>query len=125
MLCERDLLLTLVFSSLFSIKIFSLLPVDVGTLLNHVKSGVLWLCDDYSFNCLLVVDFLRYSFRYGVFHVMILRCMINARSSTPLIALYYYRDNEVQNNVLAKGAALTCLESSSKDDIQNIVELLE
>jgi len=42
--CERDILVTLIFSYLFSIKISLLLPVDVGTLLNHVKSGILWLC---------------------------------------------------------------------------------
>jgi len=37
---ERDLLVTLIFSSLFSINISPLLSVDVGTLLNHVKSCV-------------------------------------------------------------------------------------
>ena len=43
---ERDLLVTLIFSSMFSIKISPLLPVDVGTLPNHVKSGVFWLSGD-------------------------------------------------------------------------------
>ena len=43
---ERDLLVTHVFSSLFSIKISPLLPVDVGTLSNHVKSSILWLFGD-------------------------------------------------------------------------------
>ena len=50
---ERDLLITLVFSYLFSLKISPLLPVDVVTLPNHVKSCIPWLCGD----CLLVVDF--------------------------------------------------------------------
>ena len=43
---ERSLLVTLVFSSLFSIEISSLLPVDVGTLSNYVKSYFPWLCGD-------------------------------------------------------------------------------
>ena len=34
---ERDFLITLIFSSLFSIKISPLLPVDVDTLPNRVK----------------------------------------------------------------------------------------
>ena len=34
---ERDLIITLVFSSLFSVKISPLLSVDVGTLPNHVN----------------------------------------------------------------------------------------
>jgi len=38
---ERDLLVTLIFSFLFSIKISPLLPVDVGTLPKYVKSDVL------------------------------------------------------------------------------------
>ena len=55
--CKRDLLVTLIYSFLFSIKIFPF-PVDVGTLSNRVKSCVPWLCGD----CLLVVDLLRFRF---------------------------------------------------------------
>ena len=76
--CKRDLV-TLVFSSLFSIKIFSL-PVDVGTLPNHVKSCVPWLYGD----CLLVVDLLCFRFRCQVFDLVFLCCLIGDRSSTDL-----------------------------------------
>ena len=38
--CERDFLVILIFSSLFSIKISPLLPVDIGILPNHIKSGI-------------------------------------------------------------------------------------
>ena len=38
---ERDLIVTLIFSSLFSVKIFSFLSVGVGTLSNDVKSCAL------------------------------------------------------------------------------------
>ena len=78
-LWERDLIVTLAFSSLFSIKISLLLPVDVGTLPNNVKSYVFWLCGDYSFNCLLVVDFLRFRFRRRVFDSVFLCCLIGDR----------------------------------------------
>ena len=75
--CERDLLVTFIFSSLYSIKISPLLPVDVGTLLNHVKSCVSWLCGD----CLLVVD-LSFRFRCRVFDFVFLCCLIGDKSST-------------------------------------------
>jgi len=55
---KRDILVTLVFSFLFSIKISLLLFMDVGTLLNHVKSGVSWFLMVISFFCLLAVDLL-------------------------------------------------------------------
>ena len=76
----RDFLVILVFSSLFSIKFSPLLPMDVGTLPNHVKSCVLWLCGDLVFNCLPVVDFLRV--RCRVFNSAFLCCLIGDRSST-------------------------------------------
>jgi len=51
--CKREIiLLTLVFSSLFSIKISPLLLVDIGTLPNHIKSYISWF--------LLVISFLFY-----------------------------------------------------------------
>jgi len=56
--------------------------MDVGTLPNHVKSGVLWLRGDFSFNYLLVVDLLRFRFRYWIFNSVFLCCSIGDRSST-------------------------------------------
>ena len=72
---KRDLIVTLVF---FSINISPLLPVDVGTLPNHVKSCVSWLCGD----SLLVVDLLRFRFCCQVFDLVFLYCLIVDRSST-------------------------------------------
>ena len=76
----------LVFSSLFSIKISPLL-VDVGTLLNHVKSCIPWLCGD----CLLVVDLIHFRFRCRVFNSVFLCCLIGDRTSTvPEYPKYQY-----------------------------------
>jgi len=59
--CERDILETLVFSSLFTIKISPLLLVDEGTLPNHVKFGVFfYFLVVISFFCLLAVDSLQF-----------------------------------------------------------------
>ena len=75
---ERDLLITLVFSTPFSIKISPLLPVDVGTLPNQVKYRVPWLCGNY----LLVVDLLCFRFLCRVFNSVFLYCLIGDKSST-------------------------------------------
>jgi len=72
----RDIIVTIVFSS---INISALLPVDVGTLTNHIKSCVPWLCGDY----LLMVD-LRFRFCCRVFDLVFLCSLIGNRSSTPL-----------------------------------------
>ena len=56
--------------------------MDVGTLPNHVKSGVFWLYGGCNFNCLLVVNHLRFGFRYGVFNLVFLYCLVGDRSST-------------------------------------------
>ena len=76
--CERDLIVTLIFSSLFSIKITPLLPLDVDTLLNHSKSCVSWLCGDF----LLVVDLLCFRFHCRAFNSVVLYCLIGNRSLT-------------------------------------------
>ena len=59
--------------------------MDVGTLPNHVKSYVLWLCGD-SFNCLLVVDLLRFYFCFRfhcrVFNSVFFLLFDRDRSST-------------------------------------------
>ena len=52
--------------------------MNVGTLPNHIKSCVPWLCSD----CLLVVYLLRFRFRCRVFDLVLLCCLISDRSST-------------------------------------------
>ena len=59
----RDLLVTLVFSSLFSIKISPLLPVDVDTLPNRVKTGV--------FCCVVIYSQLLASGRFSTLPLLL------------------------------------------------------
>jgi len=68
---RERIFVTLVFSSLFWIKISPLLPVDAGTLPNHVKSGISLVVCWFSLNCLLMVDLLCFRFRCWVFNSMI------------------------------------------------------
>ena len=76
---RENILVTIIFSSLFSIKKISLLPVDVGTLLNHVKSGVSWFLVVISFFYLLAGDPLQ-SFCCRADNSVFLYCLIGDRS---------------------------------------------